>query len=158
MGQVASQLGNLLVQSIPTVIFVIFLLAFLNRLFFKPLSQTLDARARATSGALADARQQASRGEEKLREYEQAMQSARQEIYQHREDVRRKALIERDGKLQEARSRAESMVKAAQSDLDRETEISKMALRAAVESLATEVAVSFFAPRYSGGKQGGVQA
>ncbi len=158
MDQVASQLGSLLVQSIPTIVFVIFLLAFLNRLFFKPLSQTLDARARATSGALAEARQQASRGEEILHQYEQAMQSARQEIYQHREDVRRKALGERDSKLQEARSRAESMVKAAQADLDKEAEISKIALRTAVESLAKEVTVSFFAPRYSGSNQGGVQA
>ncbi len=158
MDQVASQLGNLFVQSIPTVVFVIFLLAFLNRLFFKPLSETVDARARATSGALAEARQQAMRGEEILHEYEQAMQSARQEIYQHREDVRRKALSERDSKLQQARSRAEAMVKAAQADLDKETEISKIALRTSVESLANEVTVSFFAPRYTGSSREGLES
>jgi F-type H+-transporting ATPase subunit b len=158
MGQIASQLGHLLVQSIPTVVFVIFLLAFLDRLFFKPLSQTLDARAKATSGALAEARQQAEKAEERLREYEQAIQAARQEIYQHREDVRRKALGERDSRVQEARSRAESMVKGAQADLDRETAKAKVELRTAVDLLATEVAVSLFAPRLSGGGRGGAQA
>jgi F-type H+-transporting ATPase subunit b len=158
MNQIANQLGHLLVQSIPTVVFVLFLLAFLDRLFFKPLSQTLDARAKATSGALAEARQQADRAEERLGEYERAIQAARQEIYQHREDVRRKSLGERDSKVQEARSRAESMVKGAQSSLDRETAIAKTELRTAVDSLATEVAVSLFAPRIPGSDQGGVQA
>lgn len=157
MGQIISQLEQLLVQSIPTIVFVIFLLAFLNRLFFKPLSQTLDARAKATSGALAEARKQAGRAEEKLSEYERAIQAARQEIYQHREDVRRKALAERDGKVQKARNSAEGMVKDAQAALDKETAVAKTELRTAVGSLAAEVTVSLFAPHLPRAGQGGTQ-
>lgn len=158
MGQIISQLEQLLVQSIPTIVFVVFLLAFLNRLFFKPLSQTMDARAKATSGALAEARQQADRAEERLGEYERAIQAARQEIYQHREDVRRKAVSERAGKVQEARSSAEGMVRDAQTALDKETAVTKTDLRAAIESLATEVTVSLFAPHLPKSGQGGAQA
>lgn len=158
MGQIVSQLGNLLVESIPTVVFVIFLLAFLNYLFFKPLSRTLDARARATSGALAEARQQTEKAEEKMSAYERAVQAERQEIYRHREDVRRKALNERDIKVQEARSRAEAMVKEAQAELDKETAVAKLELRADIDSLANEVTVSLFTSRLSRSDRGGAQA
>ncbi|MGA8186068.1 MAG: ATP synthase F0 subunit B [Terriglobia bacterium] len=158
MGEIASQLGQLLVQSIPTIVFVLFLVAFLNRLFFKPLSQTLDARAKATSGALADARQQAERADATFAEYEKAIQAARQEIYQHREQVRREALSKRDSRIQDERSRADSMVNEAQADLEKETVQAKLDLQAAVDSLAVEVADSLFAPRLAPGGQEGVQA
>jgi F-type H+-transporting ATPase subunit b len=158
MNQIANQLGQLLVQSIPTIVFVLFLLAFLNRLLFKPLSQILDARASATSGALAEARKQADRADERVREYEQSIQAARQEIYRHREQVRRTALGERDSKVHEARGRAESIVKDAQADLDRQALAAKAELRIAVDSLATEVTASLFAPRLPGGGHGDVRA
>jgi F-type H+-transporting ATPase subunit b len=158
MGQMFSQLGQLLVQSIPTIVFVRFLVAFLNRLFFRPLSETLDARTKATTGAIAEAREQAERAEAKLRVYEKAIQSARQEIYQRREDARRKGLQERDSRIQEARDRAEAMVNEAQASLEKETTMAKAQLRAAAEALAVEVAESLFAPRPIEGGQGGVQA
>jgi F-type H+-transporting ATPase subunit b len=158
MGEIASQLGQLLVQSIPTIVFVLFLVAFLNRLFFKPLSQTLDARAKATSGALEEAREQAERAAARLAEYERAIQAARQEIYQHREEVRREALSQRDAGIQEARNRADSMVNEAQASLERETDLAKLELQAAADSLAVEVADGLFAPRLAPGGQGGVQA
>ncbi|HZT71279.1 MAG TPA: ATP synthase F0 subunit B [Terriglobia bacterium] len=158
MGQIFSQLGQLLVQSIPTIVIVLFLVAFLNRLFFKPLSQTLDARTKATTGAITEAREQAERAESKLRDYEKAMQAARQEIYQHREDARRKGLEERDRRIREARDRAEAMVKEAQASLENETAMVKAQLRAAAEALAAEVAESLFAPRAIESGQGGLQA
>lgn len=158
MGQVITQLGHLFAHTIPTVIIVIFLLAFLDRLFFKPLARTLDARAKATNGALAEARQQAAEAEERLRGYERAIQAARQEIYHYREEARNKALSEREQRLQEARAHAQSMVKDARADLAKEAAVAKATLRTAVDLLASEVTNSFFAPRPPDGRQGGVQA
>jgi F-type H+-transporting ATPase subunit b len=158
MGEIASQLGQLLVQSIPTIVFVLFLVAFLNRLFFKPLSRTLDARAKATTGALAEAREQAEKAEARLSEYERAIQAARQEIYQHREEVRREALSRRDTRIQDARSRADQMVNEAQATLEKEMVQSKLELQAAADSLALEVTDALFAPRLVPGGQGGAQA
>jgi len=157
MGEIASQLGQLLVQSIPTIVFVLFLVAFLNRLFFKPLSQTLDARAKATSGALVEAREQADQADAKLHEYEQNIQSARQEIYHHREEARRKSLGERDSKVQAARGRADEMVNEAQADLDKQTAVARSELVTAVESLANEVTVALFSPHVSGPGPGGAR-
>jgi F-type H+-transporting ATPase subunit b len=158
MGEIASQLGQLLVQSIPTIVFVLFLVAFLNRLFFKPLSRTLDARAKATTGALAEAQEQAEKTEARLREYEHAIQAARQEIYQHREGVRREALSRRDTRIQEARGRADLMVNEAQAALEKELVQAKQELQAAADSLALEVADALFAPRVAPSGQGGAQA
>ena len=157
MGIIAGQLEQLLVQSIPTIVFVLFLVAFLNRLFFKPLSRTLDARAKATRGALADARDHADQADAKLHEYDQNIQSARQEIYQHREEARRKSLSERDSNVQAARVRADEMVNEAQADLDKQTALAKSELMTAVEALANEVTVALFSPHVSGPRQGGAR-
>ncbi|HEV2247900.1 MAG TPA: ATP synthase F0 subunit B [Terriglobia bacterium] len=158
MGEIASQLGQLLVQSIPTIIFVLFLVAFLNRLFFKPLSRTLDARSKATSGALAEAREQAERAEARFADYEKAILEARQKIYQHREEVRRESLDQRDSRIHDARARADSMVNEAQAGLEKEVVLAKAELQAAVDSLAVEVTDTLFAPRLSRSGQGGVPA
>ena len=158
MGEIASQLGQLLVESIPTIVFVLFLVVFLNRMFFKPLGQTLDARAKATSGALAEAGEQAERADARFAEYEKAIQAARQEIYQHREAVRREALSKRDSRIQDARSHADDMVNEAQAGLEKETALAKTELQSAADSLAIEVTNALFAPRQTPGGQGGVQA
>lgn len=157
MGEITSQLGQIFVQSIPTIVFVLFLVAFLSRWFFKPLSQTMDARAKATTGALAEAREQAEKAEVKLGEYEQAILSARQEIYHHREKARQKSLNERDSKVQAARGRADEMVNDAQADLDKQQTLAKTELVAAVESLANEVTVALFSPHTSEPGPGGAQ-
>lgn len=158
MGQITTQLGHLFAQAIPTAVFVLLLLAFLDRLFFKPLSQTLDARAKATDGALAEARLRSAEAEEKMRGYERAIQAARQEIYHHREEARNKALSEREVRMQGARAHAQSLVKDAKAELEKETAVAKVTLRTAVDSLASEVTNSFFAPRLPGEGQRGIQA
>jgi F-type H+-transporting ATPase subunit b len=158
MGEIASQLGQLLVQSIPTIVFVLFLVVFLNRLFFKPLSKTLDARAKATTGALAEAREQAEKAEARVGEYERAIQAARQEIYQHREEVRREALSRRGDRIQDAKSRADLMVNEAQAALEKEVAHAKIELQAAADSLAIDVSDALFAPRLAPDGQGGAHA
>lgn len=150
MGQITSQLGQLLVQSIPTIVFVLFLVAFLNRLFFRPLSRTLEARTKATTGALKEARLQADCAEAKWKEYEKAIQTARQDVYHQREEARRKSLDEQDSRIQAARGRAEAMVEDAQADLDHQMAVAKAELEPAVESLALEMTVALFAPHPSG--------
>ena len=76
MGDILSQLSHLLVQSLPTVVFVFLLTVVLDWLFFKPLTGVLKQREEATVGALARAREQAAAAEAKAREYEAALQAA----------------------------------------------------------------------------------
>lgn len=154
MGQILNQLGQLFAQSIPTVILVLFLLVVLDWLFFKPLSNTLEARTKATSGALAEAREQAVAAEQKMLQYEQLLQSVRQEIYRQREKARREVLSEREEAIQKARGDAESMVKGAQEDLAEEISKAKADVRGEVEGLATEIAELILAPGSAQDDQG----
>ena len=113
MGDILSQLSHLLVQSLPTVVFVFLLTVVLDWLFFKPLTGVLKQREEATAGDLARAREQAAAAEAKAREYEAALQAARQEVYRLQEADRRAALSDREERLQRVRRESETLLKSA---------------------------------------------
>ena len=85
MGVIFSQLGHLFLQATPTVILVFFLFIVLDRIFFRPITAVMKQREESTVGALARAREQGAAAETKTREYEEAFQAARQEVYRQRE-------------------------------------------------------------------------
>ena len=43
-------LGNLLVEAIPTIVFFILLTVYLKHVFFKPMAKILEERRKATEG------------------------------------------------------------------------------------------------------------
>jgi F-type H+-transporting ATPase subunit b len=140
MAEILRSLGQLFVQTIPTVIFVFLLLVILERWFFRPLTAVLKQRQEATVGALERARQQAAQAEAKAREYEATFQAARQELYRRREADRREALGERDSALKKAREEAEALLQRARADLASQVETAKLELRQASGSLAQGIA------------------
>lgn len=156
MEQVFSQLGQLFVQTIPTVILVFVLVLVLERLFFRPLSRVMDRREEATSGALARAREQAAAAEEKARQYEEAFRAARQNVYRERDESRRRALADREAALGAARERAESLLKDAQAALANEVEAAKRELGRGSHTLASEIADVILGDRASNQPQGSV--
>ena len=140
MGDILNQLEQLFLQSIPTVVFVFFLLVILDWLFFRPLTRVLREREEATVGALARAREQSAAAEEKAREYEAAFQAARQEVYRQREAERKAALHERETTLQRGREQSEVWRQGAQATLRKDVEAVKQELQTACRSLAQEIA------------------
>jgi F-type H+-transporting ATPase subunit b len=140
MGDTLSRLGQLFLQSTPTVIFVFLLLIILDRLFFRRLDEVLKAREEATRGALARARHETVTAEAKWQEYEAAFQAARQEVYRQRENDRREGLVERGNSLEKAREQTESWLKDTQEKLSAQVESAKQELSQAGQSLALEIA------------------
>jgi F-type H+-transporting ATPase subunit b len=140
MGDTLSRLGQLFLQSTPTVILVFLLLIILDRLFFRRLDEVLKAREEATRGALARARQETVTAEAKWQEYEAAFQAARQEVYRQRENDRREGLVERGNSLEKAREQTESWLKDTQEKLSAQVESAKQELSQAGQSLALEIA------------------
>jgi F-type H+-transporting ATPase subunit b len=140
MGDILNQLGQLFLQSIPTVVFVFFLLVILDWLFFRPLTRILKQREEATVGALARAREQSTAAGDKAREYEAAFQSARQEVYRQREAQRKAALQERETTLQKGREQSEVWRQGAQATLRKNVGAVKQDLETACRSLAQEIA------------------
>lgn len=139
MGETLSRLGQLFVQSTPTVIFVFLLLLILDRLFFRRLDEVLKQREEATRGALARARKETAAAEAKWQEYEAAFQAARQEVYRQREIDRREGLTERENSLQKAWEQTESWLKDAQAKLSAQVDSAKKDLNQSSRTLALEI-------------------
>ena len=139
MGDILHQLGQLFLQSVPTVLFVFFLLVILDWLFFRPLTRVLREREESTVGALARAREQSLTAENKTREYDAAFKAARQEVYRQREVERKGALQERETKLQKGREQSEAWRQSAQATLQKDVEAVKRDLQTACRSLAQEI-------------------
>ena len=145
MGDILRQLGQLLVQTIPTVIFVFLLMIVLERLFFAPLGRVIRQREEATSGALSRARAQSEAAAANTREYEASFQAARQEVYRMWEANRRAWLGERDERLMRAREESDVMTKSAQAELASQVEAAKQDLLADSKELAEEITKSVLA-------------
>jgi F-type H+-transporting ATPase subunit b len=139
MNEILRQLGHLFVRTVPTVLFVFFLLVILDRLFFRPILGVLKERESKTRGALERAHEQAAAADAKAREYEETFQAARQEVYRRREADRRDALAEREKQLAEARNKAEATLKEALDGLGREVDSAKQELEKASAPLAAEI-------------------
>jgi F-type H+-transporting ATPase subunit b len=139
MGQTLSQLGQLFVQTIPTILLVVFLLFYLERLLFKPLAQKLQEREAATSGALERAHQLMVEAEEKFRRHEALLQEARRENYHQREQARKKALAEQEEALRKAREQAEKFLHEAEASIAAEVQRATAEIRKSLEPLAEEI-------------------
>ena len=154
MGDVLSQLAQLFIQTIPTVIFVFVLYVILSRFFFGPLTAVLKKREEETQGAMARAHKQAAAAEEKARQYEAAFQAARQETYRQREADRRVILADREATLTRARQQSEALLSEAQSSLATEVVQRKKELESASQSLGQDIAETILGGAAKGGEEG----
>jgi F-type H+-transporting ATPase subunit b len=146
MSDILSQLAQLFLQAVPTVVIVFVLFVVLDRIFFRPLTSVLKQREELTVGALERAREQAAAAEAKSREYEEAFQSARQEVYRQREADRRSRMQEREVTLQKAREQAEGLIREAQARLAQEVAHAKGELETACRPLAEEISERLVGP------------
>jgi F-type H+-transporting ATPase subunit b len=154
MGDTFHQLGQLFIQTIPTVVLVFFLFIILDRILFRPLTGVMKQREELTVGALVRAREQMATAETKTKEYEAAFQSARQEIYRQREIDRHTNLEQRDAALRKTREQAEVLIREAQAALTAEVARAKAELDAACQPLAEEISESLVGPETTPGGQG----
>ena len=139
MNEILNQLGQLFVQTIPTIIFVFLLLIILEWLFFNPLKRVLGEREEASTGALAKAREQMAVAEAKAKQYEASLLAARQGIYEQKDQTRRRSLEEREKALKRARDQAEILIREAKVSISKETMRAREELLAACHSLAQEI-------------------
>lgn len=136
----AKLLGLLFVRSIPTVVFVIILLAILDRLFFRPIAEVMKKRAEGTVGAMARAREQMNQAQAKTQEYESALRAAKMELYRQRQADHARVVEEHEAALRTARAHSEQLVKEAQAAIALEAAAAREQLRAGGHALAKEIA------------------
>src|SRR5207244_7201464 len=113
MQAIVHQLGELLLQAVPTVLIILLFYFILRAVFFKPLLAVMAERNSRTIGAQKAAEAAQAAAAEKVKQYREALKQARGKVYAEQEAARKKLLDERAAQLKDARNKAAAEVGAA---------------------------------------------
>ena len=139
MDDILSQLGGLLLGSIPTIIFLVMLYATYSVLVHKPLVRVLAERHARTEGAMEKARADIAAAEARTAEYEQRLREARVAMFKRQEARRQQAVQARAAAAAEARAEARSQIDKAKADIEKEKLAAQSGLEAESARLAAEI-------------------
>ncbi len=148
--EILSQLGDLFLAAVPTVILVFLFYLFLSWSFFAPIERVLAERHKRAAGARQEAEASRAAVHEKLRVYNEALRKARGEIFLEQEASRRRVQEERQAAVTAARSAAQQELQAAKKALAAEVEAARAQLEQSSAVLAGEIAETILAGGSSG--------
>ena len=151
MDAILRQIGELLVNSIPTIISVLILWTAYRFIVHGKLRQVLEQRHALTEGAIERAQQEIAVAEKRTAEYEQRVREARSQIYKTQQANRQRVMDERNTALAESRQRAGEMVKKARAVLEAETAGAKGVLEQQASVLADQVIATVLKPAAAAG-------
>lgn len=140
-------LGNLLIRSVPTVLFFIFLTFYLKAVLFRPLATILEERRKATEGVRDLAQRAFEAADKKNAEWEYALQLARAELHARHEAKRREWAEEQARTIAEARAEADRQSADAKKQIALEIEKTQLELDARVEDLGQQIVNSLLRRR-----------
>jgi F-type H+-transporting ATPase subunit b len=146
MDETLRQLGELLLRSIPTIIFFLVVYFGYRIIVHKPLMSVLEERYSRTQGAIEKARADVAAAEAKTSEYEQRLREAKVAVFKTQEARRQLAMNARTEILNQARDQASLKVAEARKGIERDMEVAKAGLQGEVERLATEVIATVLRP------------
>ena len=139
MDAILRQIGELLVNSIPTIISMLVVWTGYRFLVHGKLKQVLEQRHALTEGAVERAQKEIAAAEARTAEYEQRVREARAQIYQQQQAFRQRVLDQRSSALAEARRHAGEMVKSARASVEKDMLAAKAALEQQANALADKV-------------------
>ena len=146
MDQTLKQLGELLLGSIPTVIFLLVTYALYAIILHKPLVKVLAERRAKTEGAIEKAKADVAAAEARTAEYEQRMREARLTVFRAQEARRQQANQVRANAVAEAKTKAQKQVEAARAGIENEKAEAQAGLAAEAGKLATEMIRTVLSP------------
>ena len=150
MQQILTQIGALLVGSIPTALLFLVLVLAYQMLVQGPLTKTLKERRARTEGAVEDAQKAIAQAEAQAADYANKLREARVEVYKIREARLKQWNAERDTALEAARKVASQKVVQARAEIDAEVAQARLAMQATAGELASQV-VRAILPLAAGG-------
>jgi F-type H+-transporting ATPase subunit b len=139
MDETLKQVGELLLGSIPTIIFMVLLYGLYTVLVHRPLVKVLAERRDKTEGAVEKARADIAAAEARTAEYEQRLREARMTVFKHQESLRQQALQARAAALAEARKKAQAQVEQARAAIETDKVAAQAGLQAESGKLAAEI-------------------
>lgn len=150
--EIFTQVGELLLYSIPTIICLLVVWGSYRVLVYGKLQKVLAERHARTEGAVAQARQAIASAEQRTAEYEQKLREARTQIYAAQESYRKRIMDRRAEMLAEARQQSDEMVKKARSAVEQETMTVKAGLQKQADALADQIIQSILRPAVAAGE------
>ena len=138
--EIIHQLGELLLEALPTIVIVLLFYFFLRWAFFQPIQKTMAERNARIEGARAEAAAVEASAKQELDSYNDALRKARAEIYAEQEMARQAALDDRAKLLKAARARAQEEVEAAKKRMAADLAAARAELERQTPALARQIA------------------
>ena len=155
MDETLRQVGELLLGSIPTIIFFLLLFGLYTVLVHRPLARVLGERRARTEGAIEKAQADIASAEARTAEYEQKLRDARLALFKAQEARRAKAAQARADVLAEARKRAQVQIEQAKNTIEQEAGVARNSLQAEAGRLAQEIIKTVLEPVLTQSPAGG---
>ncbi len=155
MDETLRQIGELLLGSIPTIIFFVLLFGFYVVIVHKPLAKVLAERHARTQGAVEKARAEIATAEARTAEYEKRLRDARLALFKAQEARRARAAQARAEAVAEARKRAQAQVEEARAAIEGDKKVAMSSLDAEVGRLAAEIIRTVLQPALGSAPAGG---
>lgn len=155
MDETLRQIGELLLGSVPTIIFFLILYGLYVTLVHKPLTRVLGERYARTQGAIEKARADVAMAEQRTAEYEQRLRDARVTQFKLLESRRAAAAQARAEAVAKARGTAQAQLEEARAAIGKEQETAKDSLETEAGRLASEIIRSILEPATTQVRAGG---
>ncbi len=139
MEAILHQIGELMIGSVPTIVFFLILLVAYAFLVRRPLERVLAQRHSRTGGAMDEARAATASAEAKTAEYEHRLREARAEIFAARAARQKVAAEARDHALAGAREAAQQRITSAREAVERSGAEAKAQLETGAASLSQRI-------------------
>jgi F0F1-type ATP synthase membrane subunit b/b' len=137
--EILHQLGNLFLQAAPAVVIIFLFYLFMRWAFFTPIQKAMAERESKIEGARKDAAAVQDAANQELRDYNEALQKARAEIYAEQELARQAILQERSKNLKAMRSLAQKEVAEGKKKIEAEMAAARKEIEAAAPAMAGEI-------------------
>ena len=147
MDSTLHDLRELLIKSIPTVIFFVFLTYYLSRVFFRPMALILEERRKATEGVCELAQRAMEAAGRRGDEFDAVIRAARADLQKEHESLRRQWTQEQAETLAKARANAEALIAIAKQQINGEVEKAQAELDTKVETLSQQIVESLLRRR-----------
>ncbi|MGC2111506.1 MAG: hypothetical protein WA655_18465 [Candidatus Korobacteraceae bacterium] len=146
MDTILKQVGELLLDAVPTIVLLLLLYAIYQNLLRKPLERVLAERRERTEGAILKARADVAAAEARTQEYEQKLREARLALFKAQEARRQQAQQMRTQAIAEARARAQEQIRQARLAVDQDMAAARATLQSEVDRMASEIIRTILKP------------
>jgi F-type H+-transporting ATPase subunit b len=150
MDEILKQIGDLILGSVPTMVFFVVLVVAYGYLVRRPLDAVLAERRKRTTGAVEDARNALAAAEAETTVFEDKLRAARAEIFAARDKRLTQWAAEREAKLAEARAVVAAKVSGARAELEAGTAAAREQIEAKSGELSAKILAAVLPAGVSG--------